>query len=311
MSSQFVHAAIIKENVTYLDIVAAAVLGYDYILTLPREIQYVWFTPLSLGKVLFFLTRYPVFEETSMVLLHQFAVMSPQTCDNVYKAIGYQLGAGTLVAESILAMRTWVIWHRNPYIGAIVLTGLVVFWVPVFYFLAQALNSLVFTTAPNPNTPGCFLLTQKNILFVVYVLITSFETIILGLTLIRFMPHCILNYVYLCVLSICNVTVLLTAPHGYATLLSALQRVLHSVLSGRVLLHLREAAANPVAVNSIPTASGFTHPTQVRFTDRFTDTTSWFGTPSEVASWRPGRTIQDIESFYDDIPLEKTSDGEH
>lgn len=93
--------------------------------------------------------------------------MSPQTCDNVYKAIGmsfkaiivnlphidtrcdrligYQLGAGTLVAESILAMRTWVIWHRNPYIGAIVLTGLVVFWVPVFYFLAQALNSLVCT----------------------------------------------------------------------------------------------------------------------------------------------------------------------
>ena len=91
--------------------------------------------------------------------------MSPLTCDNVYKAIGmsfmaitvnllnvdircdrligYQLGAGTLVAESILAMRTWVIWHRNPYIGAIVLTGLVVFWVPVFYFLAQALNSLV------------------------------------------------------------------------------------------------------------------------------------------------------------------------
>lgn len=92
-------------------------------------------------------------------------------------------------------MRTWVIWHRNPYVGVAVLASLVVFWTPVFYFLAVALNSLVcesllkcfcmlhrntdllsVTTAPNPNTPGCFLLTQKNILFVVYILITSFES---------------------------------------------------------------------------------------------------------------------------------------
>jgi hypothetical protein len=60
------------------------------------------------------------------------------------------------------------------------------------------------------------------------------------------------------VLSVVNVVVLLTAPHGYTTLLTALvlstkllqcidtycfslQRVMHSILSGRILLHLRGA----------------------------------------------------------------------
>ena len=59
------------------------------------------------------------------------------------------------------------------------------------------------------------------------------------------------------VLSVINVVVLLTAPHGYSTLLTAfvplssslhrtyltlrLQRVMHSILSARILLHLRGA----------------------------------------------------------------------
>ncbi|CAL1715364.1 unnamed protein product [Somion occarium] len=260
MSAAFIRAAQIKQTVTYLDLVAAAVLGYDYCLTFRREVKYVWTSHLSLGKVLFFLTRYPVFGETALVLYHQFAVMGPEKCDIIYKTIGYQLGTGTFIAESILAMRTWVLWHRNPYIGVALICGLVLFWTPVFYFLQESLNSLVFTTAPEPDTPGCFLLTQKNILFAVFVLITSFETLILTLTLIRFIPLVhhkktslikviyrdgIMNYFYLCILSICNVVVLLTAPRGYSTLLSALQRVMHSVLSARVLLHLREAVSKP------------------------------------------------------------------
>jgi len=300
---------------------------YDYILTFPTEVKYVWFTPISLGKVLFFLTRYPVFGETALVLYHQFAVMGPSRCDAVFKAIGFQLGTGTLIAESILAMRTWVIWHRNPYIAAVLVTGLVTFWTPVFYFLAQALNSLVFTTAPDPNTPGCFLQSQKNILFVVFIIITCFETLILSLTLYRFVPiyrqkkssliktiyrDGVLNYVYLCVLSICNVVVLLTAPHGYSTLLSALQRVLHSVLSSRVLLHLREAANNPVAMDTSPSGIDLSTYNNPASAVRFTDTTSWFVNPPSrpeglpLHELRPHHHRRDISEDLDsDFPQGK------
>jgi len=233
------------------------VLVYDYLLTIEREARLVWPVPWNIGKVLYFLTRYPVFADTFMVLYHQFAILDPATCDALYKTIGFLLGVGTLIAESILAVRTWVIWHRDRRVAIGLCAALILFWIPVFYFLQVALYSLVFTTPPSPNLPGCFLLKQKNILFAVFVLVMVFETLILALTLLKGLEHFrgtnstlisvlyrdgIMNYIYLCVLSIVNVVVLLTAPHGYSTLLTALQRALHSILSARILLHLREAA---------------------------------------------------------------------
>ncbi|KAF9460568.1 hypothetical protein BDZ94DRAFT_1311339 [Collybia nuda] len=188
-AASFASSALSKQIVTYLDLVAATILGYDYILTFRQEITLVWPAPWTIGKVLFFLTRYPVFAETSLVLYHQFAVMGPNQCNLVFKTIGYQLGTGTLIAESILAVRTWVIWRKNGYIAIALVSLLVLFWTPVFYFLAQALNSLVFRIAPDPTLPGCFLQSQKNILFAVFILISSFETIILVLTFIKCWDH--------------------------------------------------------------------------------------------------------------------------
>ncbi|KAK7687653.1 hypothetical protein QCA50_008868 [Cerrena zonata] len=275
--SSFAHSALIKQNVTYLDLVAAAVLAYDYCLTFPREVKYVWNSHISLGKVLFFLTRYPVFEETALVLYHQFAVMSPEKCDVIFKTIGYQLG-------------TWYIYCREHPCHA----HLVCFWIPVFFFLQESLNSLVFTTPPEPDLAGCFLKTQKNILFIVFIIISSFETLILVLTLIRFAPHAryqktslikviyrdgIMNYFYLCILSICNVVVLLTAPRGYTTLLSALQRVMHSILSTRVLLHMREAAANPNGFTSQQVSTFGAAPSSQA---RFEGPASFFMAPEDV-----------------------------
>ncbi|KAF8527240.1 hypothetical protein JB92DRAFT_2699021, partial [Gautieria morchelliformis] len=245
-------------------VIAAAILTYDYMLTVEREARLVWRVPWNVGKALFFLTRYPVFADTFMVLYHQFAVMSPAACHGIFKAIGYLLGVGTLIAESILAVRTWVIWERNRRVGAVLIVALVGFWIPIFYFLSLSLNSLVCDCGPSqPNMPGCFRFKQNPILWVVFVFLMTFETLILGLTLLKGVEHWdtklkvrrtqstlvsvlyrdgIMNYIYLCLLSIVNVVVLLTAPHGYSTLLTATQRALHSVLSARILLHLREAA---------------------------------------------------------------------
>jgi len=270
--SKAAQSALIKQNVTYLDIVAAAVLMYDYLLTVEREARLVWPVPWNLGKILFLLTRYPVFADTFLVLYHQFAILSPQACQGLYRTIGFLLGVGTLIAETILALRTWVIWHRDPRIGIFLCVTLVGLWVPVFYFLKVALYSLVFANPPGPNLPGCFLEKQNPILWIVFIFVMTFETIVLALTLVKGWQHFrgqsttlvsvlyrdgILNYIYLCLLSIINVVVLLTAPHGYSTLLTATQRALHSILSGRILLHLREAAVLRANTRStIPSSQG-------------------------------------------------------
>ncbi|KAF8505204.1 hypothetical protein BU17DRAFT_101143 [Hysterangium stoloniferum] len=261
-------SALIKQNVTYLDIVAAAVLMYDYLLTVEREARLVWPVPWNVGKILFFLTRYPVFADTFMVLYHQFAILSAEECQTLYRTIGFLLGVGTLISETILALRTWVIWHRDHRIGIFLAVTLAGLWVPVFYFLKVALYSLVFVSPPGPNLPGCFLDKQNPILWLVFIFVMTFETIVLALTLVKGVQHFrgesttlisvlyrdgIMNYIYLCLLSVINVVVLLTAPHGYSTLLTATQRALHSILSARILLHLREAAVSRVHHRSTTT----------------------------------------------------------
>jgi len=145
-----------------------------------------------------------------------------------------------------------------------------VLWVPIFWLLNDALTSLVFTVPP-PNTPGCFLIAQKDVLFVVFVLIMSFETVILTLTLVKGLEHFrrassplvavlyrdgMLNYVYLFILSAINLAVITSAPGGYTTTLTAMQRVAHAILSGRILLHLRQAATARVITSRLDPSTG-------------------------------------------------------
>lgn len=102
------------------------------------------------------------------------------------------LGVGIGVAESeyflempenqlpnetvILTMRTIVIWRRSREITFLLPILLICFWIPLLWFLNEALSSLVFAPPPRPGLPGCFLESQKNILFVCFILILGFET---------------------------------------------------------------------------------------------------------------------------------------
>lgn len=83
--------------------------AYDYLLTLPYEIKYMWTQKWSLIKVLFFLTRYPVFFDTVCAIYcestrassqrytsHLFAVqlghnLSAEVCHALYSATGCTL----------------------------------------------------------------------------------------------------------------------------------------------------------------------------------------------------------------------------
>jgi len=206
------------------------------------------------------------------------------------------LGVGVGIAEIILAMRTWVIWSRDRRVALGLGLLLVLLWIPVFFFLNEALSSLVFTVPPKLNTPGCFLASQKNILYVVFILIMIFETVILTLTLIKGLEHFkkassplvtvlyrdgMLNYVYLFILSIINLAVITSAPHGYTTLLTAMQRVVHSILSGRILLHLRQAASTKVITSRMDHMSG--------------------GISAVSAGWQFKKRAQENRSFIDTI----------
>ncbi|TCD64262.1 hypothetical protein EIP91_004301 [Steccherinum ochraceum] len=284
---------------TYLDVASAALLVYDFILTFPAEVTLIWPSQWNLVRILFFLTRYLAFVDMSLVLFYQTKTnVTVETCKRTYFPAGWLIVIGISIAEIILVVRTWAIWGRSKRIGIALGVVSVVALTPVLVIEHLFLNSLTFAPYPNPATPGCLLTGGSSVIAISFVIVIMFETFVLILTLVKGVQHYriagnrgfvsvlyrdgILFYIYLlrgwsrssilllaseatAVVSLINLIVIVTAPRELADILAIFQRVLHSCLSTRVLLNLREARAREThlpSLNSTPLQHLSFEPTQ-------------------------------------------------
>ncbi|KAJ7595363.1 hypothetical protein C8J56DRAFT_883583 [Mycena floridula] len=154
---------------------------------------------------------------------------------------------GIAAAETILVLRTWALWGRNMRI----LNGLsalsLAILVPSIVFLIKFLNGI----------KCCYPIQSSRLLYVDYVLIGISETkpAVMLLTLwigyTRYLGSTdnklvyvlyrdgILYFVWLFLFSIGNVLVIILAPLELLDLLNTTQRVMHSLLATRIMLHVR------------------------------------------------------------------------
>jgi len=173
-------------------------------------------------------------------------------------ANSHQLLVRTGVLSGILILRTYAIWGNNTKIAG----GLIVLLVGVFsgtgYFLQQFLNSLVLSTSPSRKAfPGCFVMKASQILWFAYLFILIFETTVFAMTIYKSLNQGkykssalartiyrdgVAFYAYLLCISIVNIVVLNSAPPELKTGLTGLHRVLHAILSERIILNIRSAA---------------------------------------------------------------------
>ncbi|KAK7682860.1 hypothetical protein QCA50_014246 [Cerrena zonata] len=243
---------------TYTDVAAAALLVYDYLLTFNVEKSLIWPSRWNIMKVLFLLTRYLPFVDVTLVLFYQLKTnISVETCRATYFPAGWFIVLGIMVAEIILTIRTWAIWGRSKRIGIILGVSALVAIIPTLYIEKVFLDSLVFSPYPSPATPGCLLTAGNPIIAASFVIVILFETLVLTLTLIKGVQHYriasgrgfvsvlyrdgVVFYIYLFGISVVNLIVIVAAPRDLANLLAIFQRVMHSLLSARVLMNLREA----------------------------------------------------------------------
>jgi len=255
-----------------------------------------------------------------MVLYHNVGSnLSVGMCRMMYNITGWMFLWGIGIAELILIIRTWAIWGRDKRIGLGLCAGFLSLWIVNSYFLNKFLTSLQFEPAQaiSPSLKGCLPIAGGNVLFIDFVLLMVFETIVLGLTVVK-MVHTsrrstspimrslyrdgIFFYIYLFAISLVNVVVLLTTPREFANLLSSLQRSLHSMLSARLLLNLREASArSAVLVDGGAlgeTALAATGMSSMHFTNESRSKRSAISTIFSVddGAWADGDSSQDTHS---------------
>jgi len=257
----------------YMYLSAAAVLIYDYLLTLPLEIKFIWFSRWGYTKALFLLVRYMPFLDVAFVLLSQLSFkISPKTCGVIYPASLWLVFIKLSLAESILAIRTWAVWRRDKMIGIILALLSLANLAAQCFTTTRFIRSVNYSPPPYPGFRGCYITTTLKIIWANYVSLTIVEAIVLVLMAISAvrsyrmgwtseLSHVvhrdgIMFYIYLLCISVTNVATMMTVPYEFklTPLLFPLEDVLYSVFASRIILTIRDVGNRNVMETELHTS---------------------------------------------------------
>ncbi|KAF9014550.1 hypothetical protein BDZ89DRAFT_1076533 [Hymenopellis radicata] len=192
--------------------------------------------------------------------------MSLNECYLAYRSAGWVFIIGFSVAEVILTIRTWAVWHCHRILSITLPLFYVACWSANFTFMGIFLSSMRFGTPPIQNFQGCLVTADDPILSWYWILLMIYEGVMLLLMSVRaysefrdvhaptpqllagILKDGILYYLYLFVLSVINVVVIRVLHHDYTNLFSFFERVIHTILTCRVIVNIRSQARKDVLV---------------------------------------------------------------
>lgn len=261
MDEQVLEYFYILRTESYIHAGCIAIWFHEYICTIIPEIKFIWFSPLSCTKVLFFLTRYM---QAVLVgaLLHQGYSSYPLNKNDCLSAEKFAIVVYNIVmflTELLFTLRTWAVWRRSLKSGILLATFFLTFVIACF-FLTRIWYPTI-TPSPIrvpkqviPNECANIILSSSRL--GEYVLVSLFHIINLSLVAIQAYQSFkerksldsfarlvyfdgILYYIYLIPFSVLNILIIFSLPPQYAELFTVLQGFLGSILACRMLLNLR------------------------------------------------------------------------
>ncbi|KAF8983441.1 hypothetical protein BDQ17DRAFT_1377980, partial [Cyathus striatus] len=250
-------------NVTYLHVASLVILVFDTLLMLDTEVVFIWSQPWNVVKVLYLISRYFAFIDLSLnVLIQVMPAASESTCKLLYNTLGWTIVTGVCMAELILTIRTWAVLGKKRWIGIFLFTFFVGIWVPEYAIMALLSGPYTFALQDvlQPFLKGCFpavarvhylqitwaLLLVYDGVLMLFMLVPAYELLVKTggqskLVRVVFRDG-IIYYIYLFIMSLGNLIVTRILSNDYFTIIMILERVIHTVLACRVILHMREQA---------------------------------------------------------------------
>ncbi|EJD38100.1 hypothetical protein AURDEDRAFT_172861 [Auricularia subglabra TFB-10046 SS5] len=245
-----------------IDVAAAALFVYDHCSTLSDELALVWRSRWGAGTVLFLLARYPMWPELIVVVYNDLLNEPGTGCARNYAYTSSSLLFGITVAETILILRTWAIWSNRRSVLVALATLLVVSTgLNVFVVVSVSRESVVEPLDVPLWGYTCSMFPGNASLGLLWAAVAAFElgTFIVIMTVIQGIKHWrqgashIIRALYrdsllyfICIFSVSAVTLVSistrTGRSEYPVVLGQLQRTLHSILTCRLMLHLRAVA---------------------------------------------------------------------
>ncbi|ESK91874.1 hypothetical protein Moror_10486 [Moniliophthora roreri MCA 2997] len=245
---------------SYVDLAAAFLQFYDVAINLDLEIQYIWTSNWSPFKVLYILQRYmPFIDVICLVSYLHLGTLDTHRCSQIYLVTGWFFCIGMVCSELVLTLRIYAVWHRSTRVAI----GLGIFFfgcfVPVFvHFDAHARHSR-FLTVPMPSAPGCLVSGGVNTLWIDWMMLLIYDT---GAFIMMLIPGIqayqiggysqlfkviyrdgILYFALISLVSLVNIIVIANLEPQLSLILAPSERVLHSILTSHIVLHIRRVAS--------------------------------------------------------------------
>ncbi|TFK17659.1 hypothetical protein FA15DRAFT_314032 [Coprinopsis marcescibilis] len=240
----------------------STVLVADYVETFPAEVKYVWLSPWTFVKVLFLLARCSVFLEAVFVIGYSFtetADLTPLTCDVWLALTGMSVVSSIALAEAIFFIRIYALSGRSRLMWSYLILQWTTVHVAQFVLMGYIVRSFAFPIIPGVvERIGCFgiplprSIPMLTALFSLPVFSGMMLVLIMGyLGLRKFRLAHATNlitiyfrdgYLYFLViasLAIVNVILGLKITGPSNLVIGESQGVLYSILSCRLLLHMR------------------------------------------------------------------------
>ncbi|KAG2008825.1 hypothetical protein CC2G_014214 [Coprinopsis cinerea AmutBmut pab1-1] len=92
-------------NLNRVSLSCLTLLVYDYLCTFSQEVEYVWTNSLSVGVVLFYLNRYLVFFDQSLLFFfNTVTFVNASTCERLFRSGVWLKAIGSNVASYMRAV---------------------------------------------------------------------------------------------------------------------------------------------------------------------------------------------------------------
>ncbi|KAF9265644.1 hypothetical protein L218DRAFT_957243 [Marasmius fiardii PR-910] len=258
-----------KNNVVlFVEHAGLVVLIYDYFLTLGSEISFAWTRgPWNLGKVLFFLVRYPAFVSAGLRFHSNTSRSIPlSSCQSWTNAGFYSNLCVVFIVEFVFGLRVWALWGRSRKVAIclvvtiIVLIALGIYKVVMIRPAKSAFGLEIFQISGYcpPQFSGNDAISGSSTVTFWFITVAVYEWVALILTLIKasrqgwlgphgsgsrfingFVSQGVAYNCLILVASTANIITRYKLPSAYVNLLTNLQLTLHSVLTSRMMLYLR------------------------------------------------------------------------
>ncbi|KAK7007908.1 hypothetical protein R3P38DRAFT_3026624 [Favolaschia claudopus] len=253
----FVLSWIRLQDVTYVNVASFTIMIFDYCLTFGLETSLIWPARNSLTKTLFLLARYSPFVDVPIVLYYNLAPNIAANACLGLNVVSTTMGLfGIAIGELILVIWTYALSGCKRSVLFIFGSIYIVEATATLILIGIYLNSLTFAP-PIPNAaPGCNQIGGETILVGTAFIIALFNEFLLmcyalwlgyrkyrrirNPFIVTLYRDGITYFLFLFLGYGANFAVILVEKGQLQQLLHTLLRVLHGVLSCRVLLNVRQ-----------------------------------------------------------------------